>query len=297
MTVAATPARPPAASAASAVPSSAGRGPTATAAPPARGTFVPTVTSLAWRELTRFFRQRNRVVGAVATPILFWLLLGFGVNRAFVAPTAGADARSVDAPNYLEFFYPGAVLMMVLFTAIFATITVIEDRREGFLQGVLAAPASRVAVVLGKVLGGALIATLQGAVMLALGFAFFGQPGLLAAVPAVGVLLLIAVGLTALGLTLAWPMTSTAGFHAVMNVLLMPMWFLSGAVFPVSTAAGPVRWLMLANPLTYGQAAFAAVLQGGRAADAAVAPPVALGVTAACAAAAVFAAARVANRR
>lgn len=262
------------------------------AATPPPAVFLPAVTSLAWREVTRFFRQRNRVIGAIATPIVFWLLLGFGGNDAFRIPSAEAE----QGVGYLEFFFPGAVLMMVLFTAIFSTITVIEDRKEGFLQSVLASPASRTAIVLGKVLGGAAIATAQGLVMLVIGALLFRQPGLLSFLPAVAVMFVVAIGLTALGLCIAWPMSSTAGFHAIMNILLMPMWFLSGAVFPLTTAAGPIRWLMYLNPLTYGQALFAAVLQGPRAADPGMPLALAAAVTLLSTAAAVVGAARLANR-
>lgn len=261
---------------------------------PRPAVFLPAVTSLAWREVVRFFRQRNRVIGAIATPIVFWLLLGFGGNNAF--RIAVSEAEQGQSVGYLEFFFPGAVLMMVLFTAIFSTITVIEDRKEGFLQSVLASPASRTAIVLGKVLGGAAIATAQGLVMLVIGMVMFQQPGLLGFLPAVGVMFLVAIGLTALGLCIAWPMSSTAGFHAVMNILLMPMWFLSGAVFPLTTAAGPIRWLMYLNPLTYGQAFFAAVLQGPRAADPGMPLAVAAAVTLLSTAAAVAGAAQLANR-
>ena len=272
---------------------------TAPAVPASRpAVFLPAVTSLAWREIVRFFRQRNRVIGAIATPIVFWLLLGFGGNNAFRIATGGdgGGAQAGEGVGYLEFFFPGAVLMMVLFTAIFSTITVIEDRKEGFLQSVLASPASRTAIVLGKVLGGAGIATVQGLVMLVIGVLLFRQPGLLAFLPAVAVMFVVAIGLTALGLCIAWPMSSTAGFHAVMNILLMPMWFLSGAVFPLTTAAGPIRWLMYLNPLTYGQALFAAVLQGDRAPDPGMPLAVAAVVTVLSTAAAVAGAARLANR-
>ncbi len=260
-----------------------------------------------WREVVRFFRQRNRVIGAVATPVVFWVMLGLGLNETF--RVTGAGAASVEAPGagdggnsggsgamgYLAFFFPGMVLLMVLFTAIFSTISVIEDRREGFLQGVLASPAARWSIVLGKVLGGALIATVQGLVLLAAWCVFFAWPGLGPALLAVVVLFVVAVGLTGLGLLIAWPMDSTAGFHAVMNLLLMPMWFLSGAVFPVETA-GPLRWVMYANPLTYGQAAFAHTLQGAAAPGLAVSPGVAGAIMLIMAAAALAGATRVAAR-
>src|SRR5205809_5538227 len=117
--------------------------------------------SLCHRELVRFLRQRHRIVGALATPIVFWLLVGAGMNRSFQSDSPGGE-------NYLHYFFPGTVLMILLFTAIFSTISVIEDRREGFLQGVLVAPVSRMSIVLGKTLGGTLLAFAQGLVFLIL---------------------------------------------------------------------------------------------------------------------------------
>lgn len=235
------------------------------------------------REMVRFVRQRNRIIGAMATPLVFWLLLGSGLNRSF------ALSRTVQAPpdtpsptaqvGYLQYFYPGTVVLILLFTAIFSTISVIEDRREGFLQGVLVAPIPRSAIVLGKVLGGASIATLQGALFLALWPLVGPWPGLAAMLAAIAVMFVLAMGLTALGLCLAWPMDSTAAFHAVMNLFLMPMWFLSGAVFPLDSAPAWMRAIMWANPLTYGQAAFSALLSGSRAATASVSLPIALPLT------------------
>src|SRR6478609_4620898 len=103
--------------------------------------------SLCRRELVRFVRQRNRIIGALATPLVFWLLIGLGMGRNFSAKEMpGGD-------NYLRFFFPGTIVMILLFTAIFSTISIIEDRREGFLQSVLVAPISPMVIVLGKVLG------------------------------------------------------------------------------------------------------------------------------------------------
>src|SRR3954451_3530679 len=122
---------------------------------------MPPALSLAHRELVRFLRQRHRIIGALATPLVFWLLIGGGMNRSFNADVPGGD-------NYLRYFFPGTVLMILLFTAIFSTISVIEDRREGFLQGVLVAPVSRMSIVLGKILGGTVLAFGQGLVLLLL---------------------------------------------------------------------------------------------------------------------------------
>jgi ABC-2 type transport system permease protein len=202
--------------------------------------------SLAQRELVRFLRQRNRVIGALATPIVFWMLVGGGMGRSFRAPGLP------DGENYLQYFFPGTILMILLFTAIFSTISIIEDRREGFLQSVLVAPVSRMAIVLGKVLGGTVLAFAQAAVFLLLGPLVGVRPSAGGLLLALGLMGLLAFALTALGFCIAWRMSSTQGFHAVMNLFLMPMWFLSGALFPAHNASGPLRAVMLLNPLTYG---------------------------------------------
>ncbi len=216
--------------------------------------FWPAVQAIAWREWVRFFRQRSRVIGAFATPVIFWVLLGFGADRVFSAE--GADV------GYRAYFFPGALVMILLFTAIFSTITVIDDRNEGFLQGVLVSPAPRSAIVLGKVLGGSAIAMVQGVLFLVLCPFIVDEPqwiGMLLALPA---MLLLAIALTGLGLVMAWRMDSTAGYHALMNILLMPMWFLSGAVFPAATAPVWMKAVMAVNPLTYGHQLLSGLLLG-----------------------------------
>jgi ABC-2 type transport system permease protein len=217
--------------------------------PPAAAANVPAwpaLCALAQRELVRFFRQRNRVFGALGQPIIFWLLFSEGLR--------GADL------GYVHFF-PGTLVMILLFTAIFATITVIEDRNEGFLQSVLVAPAPRWAMVLGKVLGGASIAMIQGLLFLALGAVTLRLTSSLADVGAAVVLMgILSMALTALGFAIAWRMESTHGFHAIMSVFLLPMWLLSGAFFP-SSGAGWLAWVVRLNPLTYGVAGLRHALQ------------------------------------
>ncbi len=248
-----------------------------TTASPRVTVFWPAALTLWRREMVRFFRQRNRVVSALVTPVLFWLMLGSGLNKSFqnvaVAPgspnSADSAAGSTDSIGYMVYFFPGTVTMILLFTAIFSTITVIEDRREGFLQGVLVSPASRLSIAWGKVMGGASIAMIHALVFLLIWPFVAPQFSLGAELPAmlaaIGVMAILAIGLTALGVCVAWPMDSTAAFHAVMMLFLMPMWFLSGAVFPVDTAPVGLQVIMLANPLTYGHEVFATVLSGGRA--------------------------------
>lgn len=211
----------------------------------------PAIATLAQRELVRFFRQRNRVFGALVQPILFWLLF-----------SAGFKSNGLG----FEFFFPGTLVMILLFTAIFATISIIEDRREGFLQSVLVAPAPRWAMVLGKILGGSAIAMFQALLFLLLGWLTLGLESswidLLLATVLMG---LLAVALTALGFFIAWRMDSTQGFHAIMSVFLFPMLLLSGALFPDDPSSW-LTWLSRFNPLTYGVAGLRHYLRFGDAA-------------------------------
>src|SRR5215217_1309144 len=217
-------------------------------APAGAGLWLPAL-SLARRELVRFLRQPHRVIGALATPIVFWLLIGLGMGRSF----RGEGLPGGD--DYLQFFFPGTILMILLFTAIFSTISIIEDRREGFLQSVLVAPVSRMSIVLGKVLGGTALAFGQALLFLLFAPLVGIRPPLAGFALALLFMFILAFALTALGFCIAWRMNSTQGFHAIMNLFLMPLWFLSGALFPAEGAMGGLKWVMRLNPLTYGLAA------------------------------------------
>lgn len=208
--------------------------------------FILPALTLWWREMVRFFRQRDRVVGALATPVVFWLLLGFGLGKSFKPPSAP------EGHGYLEYFYAGTLVMILLFTAIFSTISVIEDRREGFLQAVLVAPVGRLAIVLGKILGGTTLAFVQGLVFLALAPLLGLRLSTASFAWLVVVMFLVSFALTGLGFVIAWQMNSTQGFHAIMNLFLIPLWLLSGAVFPSKGAPVWLGWVMNVNPLTYG---------------------------------------------
>ncbi|MEO8725159.1 MAG: ABC transporter permease [Acidobacteriaceae bacterium] len=198
------------------------------------------------RELVRFYRQKSRVVGVIASPLLFWIVIGSGFGRSF---NTNSSAQS---ESYLHYFFPGALVMIVLFTSIFSMMSLIQDRNEGFLLSVLPAPVNRAAIVLGKVLGGTTLAAVQGLIFLVfcpmigvhLGLAGFGI--------AVASTLLTAFALTSLGFAIAWKMDSAQAFHAIINLFLLPLWLLSGALFPVASASGWLRAIMLINPLTYG---------------------------------------------
>jgi ABC-2 type transport system permease protein len=206
------------------------------------------------REIVRFYRQRTRVVGVVASPLVFWLVLGSGFGTSFRAgETSGQQ-------HYLDYFYPGTLIMIVLFTSIFTMMSVIEDRKEGFLLSVMVAPVPRSAIVLGKVLGGTTLAAMQGLIFLVFAPAA-GVHLTLASLPLIALtVFLIAFALTALGFAIAWPMDSTQAFHGIINLFLIPLWLLSGSLFPLSSASGWLRVIMQANPLTYGVEALRGLL-------------------------------------
>jgi len=210
--------------------------------------------SLWQREVTRFYRQPARVVGVVLSPLLFWLVIGSGFGTSFHSGDATGQR------HYLDYFFPGALVMIVLFTSIFTMMSIIEDRKQGFLLSVLVAPVPRAAVVFGKVLGGTTLAGIQGLIFLL----FSPLAGVSTTAPrfllAIVVIFLTAFALTALGFAIAWPMDSTQGFHAIINLFLIPLWLLSGALFPLTGASGWIRALMWVNPLTYGVEALRALL-------------------------------------
>jgi ABC-2 type transport system permease protein len=201
------------------------------------------VWALWTRDLVRFWREKARVVGYVGSPLVFWLLIGSGFGD-------------------LGFFYPGALVLTVMFSAVFSTMSLIEDRREGFLLSMLVSPAPRSSMVLGKIVGSATLAWLQGLVFLCFVPATGHTPGAGALVESAAVILLIAFMFTVAGFVIAWQMESTQGFHAVMNLVLLPLWLVSGSLFPMAKAHGWVQWLMRANPVTYAVSALRAPLEG-----------------------------------
>ena len=215
------------------------------AAPSSAGIILPAFT-LWWREIVRFYRQPGRVVGVLASPLVFWLVLGSGFGTSLRSAPGNADQ------NYLDYFYPGTLILIVLFTSIFTMMSVIEDRKEGFLLSVLVAPVPRTAIVLGKVLGGTTLSAVQGLLFLIFtpfaGVHLDPVSVLLVAV----VVFLVSFSLTALGFAIAWPMDSSQAFHGIVNLFLIPMWLLSGALFQQTTASGWIRVVMDLNPLTYG---------------------------------------------
>lgn len=206
------------------------------------------------RDLRLFFRQKSRVLGALAPPLLLWLAIGAGIAPSFSAP---------GGVGYMEYFFPGVVFVLLLNLSISATMSVIEDRRQRFLQGVLVAPGGRWAMVLGKTLGSASVALVHAVLFLLL------AP--LAGFPAGRIdwaLLFVFMTLTSLALTgtgfmLAWWLNSVQGYHVVMSLVLFPLWILSGAMFPADGLHPVMRTLCAWNPMSYAMAGVRRALYGG----------------------------------
>lgn len=223
---------------------------------------VSTISVLWQRDMLRFFREPTRIVGALLQPAIFWLVVGGGLTASL----------SFDSPDgtldYMGFFFPGVVLMVLLFASIFSAVGVIEDRHRGFLQGVLAGPGSRASVVAGKMLGASSLALLQALVLTLLaplaGFQFSAihWPLLFAC------LSLSALALTAAGIATAWLIDNVQGYHALAMTFMFPLWIVSGAMFP--PPPGLPSALMLANPLSYASTLVRHAFHGGQAPAASV---------------------------
>lgn len=202
-----------------------------------------TATTLARRELTRMARTPSRVIGIISQPLLFWFILGTGFSSTF----------SDKGMDYATYFFPGILALVMLFTAIFSTITLIEDKEAGLLQSFLAGPGSRTSIVIGKIAGVAVIALIQMSLMLLiLPFSGIGMGTInWAALLITSMVGAWAIG--ALGFFFAWGTGSSAAYHALMSLVLIPMWILSGAVFPlharwmeVIAAINPMAWIVTA---------------------------------------------------
>jgi ABC-2 type transport system permease protein len=203
---------------------------------------VTAFAALFKREMLRQVRQPTRIVAAVATPVMIWIF--------FAAGFAGVGDLGVDA-SMRAFLLPGVASLTVLFASIFGAISLIQDRAEGFLRAALVSPAPRWSIALSKVAAGGVMAAAQGAIVL-LALPLVGHPVTIAGMlGALAALLCVSAAMIGFGLMLAWRVDSTQGFHGVMNAVLMPAWLLSGAVFPVETAAGWLALIARLNPLTW----------------------------------------------
>jgi len=203
------------------------------------------VYTLWLRSIIRYFRSKSRIIGSLAQPLFFLLILGFGLNSVLTIPGAGH--------SYINFLIPGIIAMAVLFTSVFSGIQIIWDRQFGFLKETLIAPVSRTSIMLGQTVGGASTAIIQGMIILVLslfiGGSFFSVWGFLIALL---FMILISISFTSLGIAIASRMEDMHGFQLIMNFFIMPIFFLSGALFPLTNAPAILKTLAYINPLTYG---------------------------------------------
>jgi len=206
--------------------------------------MLRTVYVMWLREVKKFLRSPSRMIAALAQPLFYLLALGYGLGGVFKAAGQG---------SYVQFLVPGIVGMTIVFTSIFNGMQVIWDRQFGFMKETLVAPVPRSGIMLGRTLGGATISTLQGLVVLALTLAVGFQPHSWGQVaPAIGVMFLVATVYSALGIIVASHLNDMQGFQFVVNFLVMPMFFLSGALFPLSDSPLALRAVAAFDPLSYG---------------------------------------------
>src|SRR5258708_783034 len=205
---------------------------------------MKTIYILWLRQLKRYIRSRSRIVGSLGQPLLFLLALGFGFGPIFQKAGGG---------NYITFLAPGVIAQGILFTAIFSGIELIWDRQFGFLKETLVAPVSRFEIMLGRTLGGATIAFVQGSIIFMLTLIIGFRPVNWAMVPlAFAMMFLISITFTALGTAIASMLQDFQGFQLIMNFLVMPLFFLSGALFPLQGVPMLLKTLASFNPLSYG---------------------------------------------
>jgi len=206
------------------------------------------------RQIKRYLRSKSRLVGSLAQPLLFLLALGYGFGSVFQKAGEG---------SYINFLAPGIIGMSIIFTAIFSGIEIIWDRQFGFLKEMLVAPVSRLSIMIGRTLGGATVAAMQGFVVLAISLLFGFHPyswgGIL---PAILVMFLVALLFTSLGTMIASLLDDMQGFQLIMNFLVMPLFFLSGALFPLQGLPKALSIIAGIDPLSYGIDALRILLIG-----------------------------------
>jgi ABC-2 type transport system permease protein len=206
------------------------------------------------RQMKRFLRSRARVVASLAQPVLFLITFGFGFSAVFRAAGAG---------NYIQFLAPGIIAMGIVFSSVFSGIEVMWDRQFGFLKETMVAPVPRLGLMIGRTLGGASVALIQGFLVLIITLIVGFRPESWAMLaPAVLVMALVATMFTAFGTAVGATLKDMQGFQLIMNFIIMPIFFLSGALFPLSGLPEVMAWVVKANPLAYGIDALRAFLIG-----------------------------------
>lgn len=195
------------------------------------------------RQIKRYFRSKSRMIGSLGQPIIFLIALGFGFGPVFAKAGNG---------DYIQFLAPGIIAMSIMFTAVFSGIELIWDRQFGFLKETMVAPVSRLSIMLGRTLGGATTATLQGCIVFLISIVIGFRPDIGAALWGLLFMFAIALVFTAFGTAIASKMEDMQGFGLIVNLVNMPLFFLSGALFPLAAAPAAIRAIAFVNPLSYG---------------------------------------------
>lgn len=215
---------------------------------------MSTIYILWLRQLKRYFRSRSRIIGSLGQPILFLVALGFGFGPVFQKAGQG---------NYIQFLTPGIIAMSVLFTAIFSGIEIIWDRQFGFLKETLVAPVPRLHIMMGRTLGGATVATFQGTIVFCISFLAGFRPSSIGSIGLTLIfMVLTAILFTALGTAIASKLEDMQGFQLIMNFLIMPLFFLSGALFPLTGLPPVLKVITSLDPLSYGVDGMRGALEG-----------------------------------
>lgn len=203
------------------------------------------VVYILWlRQIKRYFRSKARIIGSLGQPLLFLVALGFGFGPIYAQAGGG---------NYIQFLVPGIISMTILFTSIFSGIEVIWDKQFGFLKETMVAPVSRISIMIGRTLGGATVAIFQGLIIMVLStIVGFKPASIIGLLVALIYMILISLIFTALGTTIASVMEDMHGFQLIMNFLVMPLFFFSGALFPINNLPKPLVIVTSLNPLAYG---------------------------------------------
>lgn len=195
------------------------------------------------RQLKRYFRSKSRMIGSLGQPIVFLVALGFGFGPVFAKAGGG---------NYIQFLSPGIIAMSIMFTAVFSGIELIWDRQFGFLKETMVAPVSRMTIMFGRTLGGATTATIQGIIVFLITIVIGFRPDIFAILWGLLFMFGISIVFTAFGTAIASTMEDMQGFGLIVNLVNMPLFFLSGALFPLNTAPVAIQWIAIINPLSYG---------------------------------------------
>jgi len=215
---------------------------------------MSTIYVLWLRQIKRYLRSKSRIVGALAQPLLFLVALGYGFGPIFQQAGQG---------NYINYLAPGIIGMSIIFTSIFSGMEIIFDRQFGFLKETLVAPVSRFNIMLGRTFGGATVATMQGIIVLGVSFiAGFRPHNWILIFPAILVMFLVSLLFTALGTMIASLLDDMQGFQLIINFLVMPLFFLSGALFPLAGLPKAILFIAKLDPLSYGIDALKALLLG-----------------------------------